>query len=138
MFPKLFVIKIFRLAVGNISNSKSKAQMDKVKIFLHEQGKFNFFMEQDSMANIMKIEPSMLDWKSATSFSITKRKFKALNREDKECESKSDYIWNDCLDEMFYLRKGCQDPWNVNSNIPIRVCTNITEIQAKDLKANIA
>ena len=80
--------------------------MDKVKIFLHEQGKFNFFMEQDSMANIMKIEPSMLDWKSATTFSITKRKFKALNRDDKECESKSDYIWNDCLDEMFYLRKG--------------------------------
>ena len=58
------------------------------------------------MANIMKIEPSMLDWKSATTFSITKRKFKALNRDDKECESKSDYIWNDCLDEMFYLRKG--------------------------------
>ena len=80
--------------------------MDKIKIFFHEQGKFNFFMEQDSMANIMKIEPSMLDWQSATTFSITKRKFKALNRDDKECESKSDYIWNDCLDEMFYLRKG--------------------------------
>ena len=48
----------------------------------------------------------MLDWKSATTFAITKRKFKALNRDDKECESKSDYIWNDCLDEMFYLRKG--------------------------------
>ena len=84
--------------------------MDKIKIFFHEHGKFNFFMEQDTMANIIKVEPSMLHWQSATTFSITKRKFKALNREDKECEDKSDYIWNDCLDEMFYQRKGLRSP----------------------------
>mgnify|MGYP001386407402 FL=1 len=80
--------------------------MEKIKIFFHEQGKFNFFMEQDTMANIMKIEPKMLDWQSATTFSITKSKFKSLNRDDREWEGESEYIWNDCLDEMFYLRKG--------------------------------
>ena len=99
-------MKPSRLAIGNNSNPKSESQMAGVKIFFHERGKFNFFMEQDTMANIMKIEPKMLDWQSATTFSITKSKFKSLNRDERECEDKSDYIWNDCLDEMFYLRKG--------------------------------
>ena len=54
---------------------------------------------------------------------------KSLSRSDRECEDKEDYNWGDCLDEMFYLRKGCQDPWNVNANVPLRVCTNITEIK---------
>ena len=58
------------------------------------------------MANIMKIEPKMLEVQNAYTFSITKSRFKSLNREERECEEKSDYIWNDCLDEMFYLRKG--------------------------------
>ena len=80
--------------------------MDKIKIFFHEQGKFNFFMEQDSMANIMKIEPTSLQSQHATTFSLSKSRFKSLNREDRECEEKSDYNWNDCLDEMFYLKKG--------------------------------
>ena len=80
--------------------------MGNVKIFFHERGKFNFFMEQDTMADIMKIEPKMLDIQHATTFSIAKSKFKSLNRDDRECEGRSDYIWNDCLDEMFYLRKG--------------------------------
>ena len=80
--------------------------MGSVKIFFHERGKFNFFMEQDTMADIMKIEPKMLDIQHATTFSITKSKFISLNRDDRECEGKIDYVWNDCLDEMFYLRKG--------------------------------
>ena len=81
--------------------------MGNVKIFFHDRGKFNFFMEQDTMADIMKIEPKMLDVQHATTFSIAKSKFKSLNRDDRECEGKNDYVWNDCLDEMFYLRKGC-------------------------------
>ena len=72
----------------------------------HDNGLFNFFLEQDTMANIMKIEPKMLDIQHATTFHITKSKFKSLNRDDRECEGKNDYKWNDCLDEMFYLRKG--------------------------------
>ena len=111
------------------SNSKSKSQMDKIKIFFHEQGKFNFFMEQDTMANIIKLEPSLLHWQSATTFSITKRKFKALNRDDKECEDKSDYIWNDCLDEMFEHVLGYKDPWNINPRVPLPTATNMTIIQ---------
>ena len=121
--------------------------MEKIKIFFHDRGKFNFFIEQDTMANIIKVEPSMLHWQSATTFCIPKRKFKALNRDNKECEDKSDYIWNDCLDEMFYLRKGLrssylllgsyqiqyvlgyQDPWNINPRVPLPTATNMTIIQ---------
>ena len=58
------------------------------------------------MSNIMKIDPKTLDAHHSHTFTITKTKFKSLNRDDRECEDKSDYIWNDCLDEMFYLRKG--------------------------------
>ena len=54
---------------------------------------------------------------------------KSLSQNVRECEEIEDYHWGDCLDEMFYLRKGCQDPWNVNQKVPLRVCTNITEIQ---------
>ena len=119
----LQIIEIFRLAIGNNSNPKSESQMERVKIFFHERGKFNFFMEQDTMANIMKIEPKMLDWQSATTFSITKSKFKSLNRDDRECEGETEYIWNDCLDEMFYLRKGfslirCGFPDSICFRIP--------------------
>ena len=140
--------KHLRLAIGNSTNPKSESQITsgRVKIFFHERGKFNFFMEQDTMANIMKIEPKMLEVQNAYSFSITKSKFKSLNREERECEDKSDYIWNDCLDEMFYLRKGLmfkirdlelmkyvlgfQDPWNVNPNVPLPTATNMTIIQS--------
>ena len=80
--------------------------MENVKIFFHEREKFSFFMEQDTMADNMKIELKRLDIQHATTFSITKSKFKSLNRDDRECEEKTDYFWNDCLDEMFYLRKG--------------------------------
>ena len=55
---------------------------------------------------------------------------KSLNQIDRECEEKEDYNWGDCLDEMFYLKKGCQDPWNVNPKVPLRVCTNVTEIKS--------
>ena len=51
-----------------------------------------------------------------------------MSHSDRECEEKPNYHWGDCLDEIFYLRKGCQDPWNVNPKVPLRVCTNITEI----------
>ena len=54
---------------------------------------------------------------------------KSLNRIDRECEEQENYNWRDCLDEMFYLKKGCQDPWNVNPKVPLRICTNISEIR---------
>ena len=59
----------------------------------------------------------------------SKSHLKSLSRSDRECEQNEDYDWGDCLDEMFYLKKGCQDPWNVNPNVPLRICTNVTEIK---------
>ena len=61
---------------------------------------------------------------------FSKTKFKTISRHDRECEEAMDYNWGDCLDEMFYLRKGCQDPWNVNPKVPLPVCTNVTYILA--------
>ena len=63
-------------------------------------------------------------------FYFNKTKFKTISRNDRECEEAMDYNWGDCLDEMFYLRKGCQDPWSVNPNVPLPVCTNVTYILA--------
>ena len=60
--------------------------MANVKIFFHERGKFNFFVEQDTMADVMKIDPKRLDIQQATTFSIKKSKFKSLNRDDRECD----------------------------------------------------
>ena len=37
---------------------------------------------------------------------FSKTKFKTLSEEERECEEAENYNWGDCLDEMFYLRKG--------------------------------
>ena len=36
-------IRIFRIAIGNITKNESVEQMEHIKIFLHEKGKFIFF-----------------------------------------------------------------------------------------------
>ena len=59
---------------------------------------------------------------------LSRSQTKSLNRNDRECEENEDYNWGDCLDEMFYLGRDCQDPWHVNPKVPLRACTNITEI----------
>ena len=53
---------ILRIALGNNTNNASLQQMDGLKIYLHEPGKFLFFSQQDNMPNNIKIEKSMLQW----------------------------------------------------------------------------
>ena len=116
--------------------------MENIKIFLHEKEKFIFYLEQDTMPDSFKIDHSTLHSEHATTFilrwtshsyssnksiSLSHAHMKSISRSDKECEEE-DYNWGDCLDEMFYSKKGCQDPWNVNPRVPLRVCTNVTEI----------
>ena len=50
----------------------------------------------------------------------------SVNREDRRCEEDPDYDWGACLDHMFYLRKGCQDPWNFNFKVNLPSCSNLT------------
>ena len=50
----------FRLAIGNMSNSVSELQMERVKIFLHSPNKFMFFEAQDHMPNNYKISSLIL------------------------------------------------------------------------------
>ena len=53
---RILRINSFRIALGNTSNNASIDQMDEVKIYLHEPGKFTFFTEQDKMPNNLKID----------------------------------------------------------------------------------
>ena len=43
-----------------MTNNASLAQLDDLKIYLHEPGNFFFFSQQDNMPNNLKIEHSML------------------------------------------------------------------------------
>ena len=45
-----------RIAIGNYSDPHSFAQMERVKVFLHPPGKFEFFTEADTMPNNYKID----------------------------------------------------------------------------------
>ena len=96
--------------------------MEKVKVFLHPPGKFEFFTEADTMPNNYKIDnlklkyghhkwvlyykPNCLRRDHENSFTITKVSNTYLSRTDRPCEQKSDYNWGYCLDELFMLRKG--------------------------------
>ena len=62
--------KIFRIAIGNITKKESVEQMEHIKIFLHEKGKFNYFLEQDNMPDSLKIEPLTLKREHATTFKL--------------------------------------------------------------------
>ena len=77
-------------------------------------------------------------------FTLYKNHFKTLNKKDRKCVKEKKYNWRNCQDKMFNLRKGelfilgnkieksisgCQDPWNVNPNVPLEACTNITHIR---------
>ena len=44
-----------RIALGNSSNPASASQMDQVSIYLHEAGKFLFFLEDDTMPDNLLI-----------------------------------------------------------------------------------
>jgi len=119
-----------RIALGNYSNNASVEQMESVKIYLHEPGKFTFFTEPDKIPNNVKIDRLKLQKDAASTFILSKTKLISLSRSDRECEEKVDFNWGDCLDEEFYLKKGCQDPWHVNPKVPLPPCTNVTYIRA--------
>ena len=56
----------FRIAIGNRTKNESVDQMEKIKIFLHEKEKFDYFLEQDKMPDSYKIEPTTLQREHAT------------------------------------------------------------------------
>ena len=63
-------MKYFRIAIGNTTKIESVDQMENIKIFLHEKGKFNYFLEQDNMPDSYKIEPLTLKREHATTFKL--------------------------------------------------------------------
>ena len=112
---------LFRIALGNYTDPHSWPQMDRVKVFLHPPGKFVYFAEPDTLPNNYKIDNLKLRysfflnywvWKihirkdHENSFTLSKVSNTYLSRTDRECESKSNYNWGYCLDELFMLRKG--------------------------------
>ena len=63
-------VKCFRIGIGNMTKTESVEQMENIKIFLHEKGKFNYFLEQDHMPDSYKIEPLTLKREHATTFKL--------------------------------------------------------------------
>lgn len=53
-----------------MTKTESVEQMENIKIFLHEKGKFNYFLEQDNMPDSYKIEPLTLKREHATTFKL--------------------------------------------------------------------
>ena len=43
-----------RFAIGK--NSSDKSLLDNIKLFLHPPGEFSFFIEQDTMPNVLRID----------------------------------------------------------------------------------
>ena len=75
-----------------------------------------FFKEEDRMPNNLKIDILSLVKDKANILTLSKTLFSSLSRpeDDRACVDDVAYDWGSCLDRMFYLEKGCQDPWNVN------------------------
>ena len=77
-----------------------------VSIFLHEAGKFLYFIEQDQMPNNLKIDVKRLKKGHENTITLTKRYATSLSRDSRACNQEEDYNWATCLDEMFYQTKG--------------------------------
>ena len=115
-----------RFAIGTSQSNQSL--LDAITVFLHPPGEFSFFVEQDSMPNSLRIDLLNLRRDQANIFTLKKRRMTNLNRADRQCEEREDYNWRTCLDHLFYSNKGCQDPWDVNPQVELPVCSNLSYI----------
>ena len=90
--------------------------LETLQVFLHPEGKFLYFKEQDRMPNNLKIDLMALEEDHANVITLGKTSFTSLSRpkHDRECVEDTSYDWKACLDNLFYSIKGCQDPWYVN------------------------
>ena len=108
-----------RVGLGNTKIEKSTKLLETLQVFLHPQGKFIFYKEQDQMPDNLKIDILSLVKNKAAIISLQKSFFSSLSRpeDDRDCVADKTYDWGNCLDEMFYLTRGCQDPWYVNTGL---------------------
>ena len=69
------------------------------------------------MPNNLKIDIFSLVKDKATIITLHKSFFSSLSRPEdgRECVEDKNYDWGNCLDNMFYTAKQCQDPWYVNT-----------------------
>ena len=88
---------------------------------------FWFFFEQDSMPNNLKLDYTTFKVDFETIVTLNRLSRTSLNKPQRQCEPRRDYICSDCLDRIF-RRKDCQDPWNFKPSLSHPVCTNLSEI----------
>ena len=90
---------------------------------------FSFFFEADSMPNNLKLDYKTFKVDVETIVTIKRLSRTSLNRPQRQCEPRKDYIWSDCLDRIF-RQKTCQDPWNFKPSLSLSqpVCTNLSKI----------
>ena len=78
------------------------------------------------MPDNLKIDILTLKKDKAAIFTLNKVFFSSLSRphDDRPCVDDVSYDWGSCLDNMFLSRKGCQDPWDLNTGTHLFICDN--------------
>ena len=97
------------------------------RVFLHPEGQFWYFIEQDTMPNNLKLDYKTFRQDMETIITIKKLAKTSLNKPNRPCEESKDYVWSDCLNRIF-RQKHCQDPWTFKPTLSQPVCTNLSEI----------
>ena len=61
-----------RIGIGDTSKNLTDDDFDNIKIFLHEPGQFLYFIEQNSMPNVLKIDLKKLRYSFIIQIHTTK------------------------------------------------------------------
>ncbi|XP_059098081.1 uncharacterized protein LOC131892296 [Tigriopus californicus] len=104
------------------------AQLQSLKIFIHEPGHFMFY-EEDDRPHSHKLDVSWLKLGQENSLSLKYSKFTSLSKDDRICTNDEvNYVFGDCVKKKFDTWRGCQAPWDFKSTSPLPVCNNIRNI----------
>ena len=82
------------------------------------------------MPNNFKVNSLLLKPQMETVVELSKTQYTALDSpyHEQPCKNEDNYNWPECLDGLLYADRGCQDPWNIHSNISVPYCSNISKI----------
>ena len=86
------------------------------QLIMHPPNELLFFKEQDQMPNNKKIDVFLLKKNEAAVFTLKKTFSSSISRPEshRPCVDDKSYSWVNCLDKLFNIERGCQDPWFFN------------------------
>ena len=105
-----------RIGFGTESTKNDTDVLSTTQLILHPPNEFIYFKEQDKMPDNLKIDVFSLKENEAAVFTLKKIFSSSLSRPEshRPCVDDKSYSWGNCLDNLFYIERGCQDPWYVN------------------------